>query len=106
MLSISLVLAIIDPTTITTISSYHPEETVIPAFLDLFNLWWLIVNSKQRLHTNYIGNAMVSEDGKLLFLREMGDWLEQWKSSKTLGLTSQTFDALILTCRSIVNLWL
>ena len=47
---------------------------------------------------------MVPEHGKLLLLREMEGWMEQWKSSKTLGHTNQTFDSLILICRTIVNL--
>ena len=37
-------------------------------------------------------------------MRAQGDWLEQWKSSQTIGLTNQTFDAVILTCRSVANL--
>ena len=57
-LSVSLALAIFDPTTTTAISSYHPEEIVTPSFLDLFYSWWLIVNSKQRFHTNSIGKAI------------------------------------------------
>ena len=103
-LSVSLALAIFDPTTTTAISSYHQEEIVTHAFLDLFYSWWLIVNSKQRFHPNSIGKAIIPVDGKLIFLRALADWLEQWKSSQTHGLTNQTFDALILTCRSIADL--
>ena len=47
---------------------------------------------------NSIGKAIVPADGKLLFLRALADWLEQWKSSQTRGLTNQTFDALIHRC--------
>ena len=103
-LSVPLALPIFDPTTTTAISSYHPEEIVTTTFLDPFYSWWLIVNSKQRFHPNSIGKAIVPVDGKLIFLRSLADWLEQWKSSQTLGLTNQTFDALILTCRSIADL--
>ena len=39
-----------------------------------------------------------------LILLALADWLEQWKSSQTHGLTNQTFDALILTYRSIADL--
>ena len=74
------------------------------AFLDSFYSWWLIVNSKQRFHPNSIGKTIFPKDGKLLFLRSLADWLKQWKSSQTRGLTNQTFDALILTCRSIADL--
>ena len=58
--SVPLALAIFYPTT-TAIISYHPEEIVTPAFLDLFYSWWLIVNSKQRFHPNSIGKAIVCE---------------------------------------------
>ena len=65
-----------------------------PAFLDLFYSWWLIINSKQQFHPNSIGKAIVPADG-VTFLRALADR----------RLTNQTFDALILTCRSIADLF-
>ena len=55
--SVSLALAIIDPTTTTAISTYHPEELITPGFLDLCYSWWLVVNSKQLFHPDDIGKA-------------------------------------------------
>ena len=34
------------------------DDSVTPAFLELVNSWWLIVNAKERNHPNPIGNAI------------------------------------------------
>ena len=50
------------------------------SFLKLVNIWWTINNSKQEFNTNFrIGNATVKNDKKPLFLREFGNWLEDYQ---------------------------
>ena len=34
------------------------EDIVTPAFLELINMWWLLVNSKERFHPHHFGNAI------------------------------------------------
>ena len=93
--SVPLALAIFEETTITAIRSYLPEEQTTDDFLQLFHFWWLIVNSKERFHPNPTGNALKMNDSRCDLLRMISLWLEKWRDNKTLGLSRQTFDALI-----------
>ena len=34
------------------------EDIVTPAFLELIDIWWLPVNSKERFHPHHFGNAI------------------------------------------------
>ena len=102
--SVPLALAIFEETTITAIRSYLPEEQTTADFLQLFHFWWLIVNSKERFHPNPIGNALKMNDSRCDLLRMISLWLEKWRNNKTLGLSRQTFDALIKTNRAIGDL--
>ena len=103
-LSVPLALAIFEPTTTTALLHYIPHDTVTPSFLKLFHSWWLIVNAKERFHPNTVGNALVSNDEKISFLCKMNAWLTEWRDSNQLGLTRQTFNALIWTNDAIVEL--
>ena len=95
--SVPLTLAIFDLSTISAISQYFPEEKTTYSFLNLINSWWLVVNAKERFHSIIVGNAQVAGDGKINFLYIMSDWLTTWRDSAKLGLSKQTFNALIST---------
>ena len=64
----------------------------------------MVVNSKERFHPIIVGNAQVPGDGKIEFLRIMGDWLIKWRDSSNLGLSKQTFNAFICTNQAIADL--
>ena len=50
------------------------------------------------------GNALVSNDCKTEFLCSFSNWLNAWQDSKKLGLSQQTFKALIQTNYAISEL--
>ena len=98
--SVPPALAIFDSKTTTAVRQYLKESDLeTPAFLELVNTWWLIVNAKERYHPNPIGNAIHSNTCENIcgFLRSMNQWLTNWKDSERLGLSKQTLDALITT---------
>ena len=51
-----------------------------------------------------IGNALKMNDSRCDLLSRISLWLENWRDDKTLGLSRQTFDALIKTNRAIADL--
>ena len=55
-------------------------------------------------HLNAEGNSLVSNEEKIDFLRKMNEWLTDWRDSKQLGLTRQTFNVLIYTNNAIADL--
>ena len=98
--SVPLALALFDDTTIAAIKSYFPERDDMSSFLEIFNTWWLICNSKERYHVNPLGNAIVSGDGKTAYFRALANWIEEWQKSPAFTLTAQTSHALITTLRA------
>ena len=102
--SVPLALSIFDLTTITAIHQYFPEDKTTSPFLNLIYNWWLIVNAKERFHPNIVGNPLIASDGNIEFLKMFANWLSDWRESKKLGLSKQTFDALISTSRAIADL--
>ena len=102
--SVPLALAIFDLTTISAIRQYFPEDKTTFSFLNLIYNWWLVVNAKERFHPNIVGNALTAVDGKIGFLCIMSDWWAKWRDSTKLGLSKQTFNALINTNRAIADL--
>ena len=102
--SVPLALAIFEETTIAAIRGYLPGKQSTADFPQLFHFWWLIVNSKEIFHPNPIGNALKMNDSRCDLLRMIGLWLEKWRDNKTLGLSKQTFDALIKTNPAITGL--
>ena len=108
--SVPLALAIFHPTTTAAIKNYFPKKLDAAEFLNLFNTWWTISNSKARFNTNYrVGNAAVVGDSKPLFFRELAKWVESWqevqgKNSQKFTLTKQTSSALIITLRCTASL--
>ena len=47
-------------TTITATRSYFPNWRDLASFLEIFNTWWTISNSKQRFSPNIIRNAIIN----------------------------------------------
>ena len=76
-------------TTITAARSYFPNWRDVASFLDIFNTWWTISNSKQRFSPNIL-RMLWSIGQKTEFLRAQADWIE---------LTPQTVPALTSTPR-------
>ena len=101
---VPLALTIFEPTTTAAPFQYIPHDTVTSSFLKLFHSWWLIVNAKERFHPNTVGNSLVSNDEKIDFYSKINEWLTNWRDSKQLGLTWQTFNALICTNNAIADL--
>ena len=62
--SIPLTLAIFNFTNISAISQYFPEEKNNTLFLNILLKWWLIVDTKERIHPTIVGNALVANNGK------------------------------------------
>ena len=103
--SVSVALAIFDSKTTTALRQYlKGDDSVTPAFLELVNAWWLIVNAKERYHPNPIGNAIDSNtcDKKIAFLQGINEWLTTWKQSEALGFSKQTFNDMITTNNAII----
>ena len=102
--SVPLALSIIEPTTITALRQYFPEDTTTSSFLNLIHNWWLVVNAKERFHPDVIGSALITNDGKIEFLNMFANWSSDWRDSKKHGFSKQSFDALISTNRAIADL--
>ena len=98
--NVTLALSIFDETTIAAIKSYFPERDDMSLFLEIFQKWWTIANSKQRFSPNPLGNAAVAGDGKTDFFRALANWVEEWQTSPAFTLTPNTSSALILTLRA------
>ena len=81
-------------------------DNTTPAFLELIQLWWLVVNAKELYHPHPFGSAMNLNNYQNVctFLRQMNKWLEIWKYSGKLGIYNQTFNALIVTNHAISDL--
>ena len=47
-------------TTITATRSYFPNWRDLASFLEIFNTWWTISNSKQRFSPNILRNAVIN----------------------------------------------
>ena len=66
----------------------------------------MLINSKERFHPHHFGDAISPNTlkDKRTCLLEMNNWLSTWKLSKKLGLTKQTFEALMNTNAAIADL--
>ena len=101
--NVNLAAAIFHETTIAGCRAYLPDRADMASFISLINTWWTIVNSKQRFHPNALGNANVKGDGKVEFMLEFAEWLENWSIltvSRGFCLSKQTCNALVTTLRS------
>ena len=105
--SIHLALAIFNSKTSAAMRECLKDEDIVtPAFLELINMWLLFVDSKKRFHPHHFGNAISPNTlkDKRTFPLEINNWLSTWKLSKNLGLTQQTFEALMNTNAAIADL--
>ena len=100
--NVNLALAIFHDTTIAACESYFPARPDLSGFLKLVHTWWTIVNSRTRFSPNSLGNAIIPNDGKVLFLDAFAKWLETWLSFNPTAfcLTKSTFNALIKTLKA------
>ena len=98
--NVQLTLDLFHETTVAAISLYLPNCNDAVGFLNIFNTWWTISNSKnQYCFGNYIGRAAIQNDNKPGFLHEMAPWLKRWDKSnisncKKFTLSAQTSSAL------------
>ena len=103
-------LAIFHESTVAALLSYFPERIDAAGFLQLFDKWWIISNSKEKINNrNRLGNAAVLNDNKPEFLRALADWLCEWQKSRITNceqfqLSAQTFNAMERSLRCHASL--
>ena len=103
--SVPTVLAIFDSSTIASVLKYFPSAQDLAGFLHLISTWWTISNAKSPINTRHqVGNAAVKGDGKPEFMRQLAEWLSDWKSqaipnSQKFTLSAQINSAMIQTLR-------
>ena len=102
-------LNIFHETTSAAIKDYFQNEKSASEFLNLFNTWWLVSNSKSQFSNIRIGDAAKNGDGKVNFLRSLALWIKAWQEMKItncqkLCLTEQTSRGLIVTLNSTASL--
>ena len=68
--SVSVALAIFDPSTRAAILKYFPQVQDSLHFIDLFHTWWMVSNSNKKKFRNghRLGDAAVEHDSKPKFL--------------------------------------
>ena len=52
--NVPFALEVTDETTITAAQSYFPNRRDVANFLEMFNTWWTISNSKKRFSPNIL----------------------------------------------------
>ena len=93
--------AIFHEITAAAIQYYFPNKSSSVDFLKLFSKWWVFYKN------NYPGNAAVTDDQKLSFLRATAEWVQAWQTERVLHncekftLTAQTGSALVKTLSCI-----
>ena len=60
-------------TTITAARSYFPNRRDVANFLEMFNTWWTISNSKKRFSPNILEMLRSTATKKTVFLRTIAD---------------------------------
>ena len=69
-------LNIFNETTSAAIKDFFSNEKSASEFLNLFNTWWLVSNSKFQFSNIRIGDAAKNGDGKVNFLRSLALWIK------------------------------
>ena len=98
--NVNLALGVFHETTIAASKSYFPDREDIANFLNLVHTWWTISNSNNKYDANPLGNAITTDDGKILFFEKFAEWLQEWNLSPNFCLSKQTSNALIRTLKS------
>ena len=70
--NVPLALEVMHETTITAARSYFPNRRDVANFLEMFNTWWTISNSKKIFSPNILE----------MLLRTLADQIEQWCQSR------------------------
>ena len=107
---VPLALKVFDETTISALNVLIAESDGTQNFLKLFGKFWKIFNISDP-KKGYFKNDPESmpfkslDDERLLFLIELANWLDCWKSHPSPGkLSSETFHSVSFSCRSLVEL--
>ena len=80
--SVPVALAVFDPSTITAVRNYFPEDEDREGFRHQIYVWWTISNFKLQYNSrDKPGNPVVKGDGKPEFLRSVAYWVEMLKTS-------------------------
>ena len=90
------------------VNEHKPTWSETAEFIALILKLWNVMNvkssSKGKHKRNYVMDPVrSSQDWKLDFLREVADFLLRWESSRTAGLTRETFLALRHTCLALAD---
>ena len=71
--NVPLALEVMHETTITAARSYFPNRRDVANFLEMFNTWWTILNSKKRFSLNILEMLWSMGTKKTVFLRTLAD---------------------------------
>ena len=71
--NVPLALEVMHETTITAARSYFPNRRDVANFLEMFNTWWTISNSKKRFSPNILEMLRSTATKKTVFLRTIAD---------------------------------
>ena len=90
--------AIFHEITAAAIQSYFPNKSSSVDFLKLFSKWWVFYKN------NYPGNAAVTDDQKLSFLRATAEWVQAWQTESFAQLRKIYVDSTnwFSTCQNFV----
>jgi len=112
-LSVKLATAVFNESTRDALQFYaaienKPHWMSTAAFIKLIIKLWNIMNVKSSHKGKHkrdytMDPVRSSSDWKLVFLREFADFLWRWETSKSKGLTRQTFLALRHTCLALAD---
>ena len=67
--------------------------------MKVINIWLTISNSNNKYDANSLGNAIIKDDGKLDFLQDFANFIEDWCASQNFSPSKQTANALVITLR-------
>lgn len=104
--SVKLSVAVFNESTINALRFYDFADTA--SVLELITKVWNVLNVKtlsKGLHKrdNFQDPVRSTLDWKLNFLEEFADFLARWQSSRSKGLSYETFIANIQTCRALAG---
>ena len=92
-------------TTITAARSYFPNWRVVGSFLEIFNTWWTISNSKERFSPNILRNAVINGT-KTGFLKALTEWIELTpRTASALTTTLFVHAGLIHDLLRLISMW-
>ena len=92
-------------TTITAARSYFPNWRDVASFLEIFNTWWTISNSKQRFSPNILKNTVINGTKNWVF-KSSGrlNWTNT-KTASTLTTTLRAHAVFIDDLLRLISMW-